>query len=167
MDRRVDGVYVATGGYIVVVFLQFGVIDDAAEFVIFLPAGESGGDAVQFVVKNIAQAFGENEGEDVVLVFGRVLDAADGAGGFPNPVFEGFRVFRFSLHYMQPVLIKTTGAGVLFVRGFGKGLRGGLNALCEAVIANAGFYLNMRRPDDPDFMPIRRMEWAASRNDFP
>lgn len=54
------------------------------------------GDAVEFVVKDVAEAFGEDEGEDVVLVFRRVLGPADGAGGIPDPGFEGFviPVFR-------------------------------------------------------------------------
>ena len=42
----VAGVDVAAGGDVVVVFLQLGVIDDAAEFFLFLPADEGVGDAL-------------------------------------------------------------------------------------------------------------------------
>ena len=48
------------------------------------------GDAVQFVVEDVAEALREDEREDVVLVFRRVLGPADGAGGVPDPGFEGF-----------------------------------------------------------------------------
>ena len=49
------------------------------------------GDGGQFIVEDVAEAFGEDEGEDVVLVFRRVLGSANGAGGVPDPGFEGFR----------------------------------------------------------------------------
>jgi hypothetical protein len=48
------------------------------------------GDAVQFVVEDVAQALGEDEREDVVLVLGRILGPADGTGRIPDPGFEGF-----------------------------------------------------------------------------
>src|SRR5439155_8051159 len=47
-------------------------------------------DAIQFVIEDIAQAFGEDERENELLVFGRVLRAANGAGGIPNPGFKRF-----------------------------------------------------------------------------
>ncbi len=37
------------------------------------------------IVEDIAEALRENEGQDVVLVFRRVLGSADGAGGVPDP----------------------------------------------------------------------------------
>ena len=43
------------------------------------------GDAVQLVVEHVAQALGEDEREDEVLVLRRVLRAADGTGGVPDP----------------------------------------------------------------------------------
>lgn len=52
------------------------------------------GNAVQFVIEDVAEALGEDEGEDVVLVFRRVLGSADGAGGVPDPGFEGFVPLR-------------------------------------------------------------------------
>jgi hypothetical protein len=45
-------------------------------------------DAVQFVVEDVAEALGEDEREDELLVLGRILRAADGTGGIPNPGFE-------------------------------------------------------------------------------
>ena len=53
------------------------------------------GDAVQLVVEDVAEALGEDEREDVVLVLRRILGAADGAGGVPDPGFEGFVVTVF------------------------------------------------------------------------
>ena len=50
------------------------------------------GDAVQLIVENIAEPLGEDEREDVVLVLGGVLRAADRAGGVPDPGFERFAV---------------------------------------------------------------------------
>jgi len=50
------------------------------------------GDAIQFVIEHVAQALGENEREDVVLEFWRVLRAANGTSGVPDPGFEGFVV---------------------------------------------------------------------------
>jgi hypothetical protein len=46
--------------------------------------------AVEFVVEDIAEPLGEDEREDEILVFGRILGTADGAGGIPDPSFEGF-----------------------------------------------------------------------------
>ena len=57
-----------------------------------LPRADLGGDAVHLVVKDIAEAFGADEGQDVVLVFLSVLGPADGIGSVPNPGFEGFVV---------------------------------------------------------------------------
>jgi hypothetical protein len=51
-----------------------------------------GGDAVDLIVEHVAEALGEDEGEDVVLVFRRVLGATDGAGGVPYPGFDGFAI---------------------------------------------------------------------------
>lgn len=56
----------------------------------FLARADFIGDAVEFVVEDVAEALGEDEREDVVLVFRRVLGPADGAGRVPDPVFEGF-----------------------------------------------------------------------------
>ena len=50
------------------------------------------GDAIQLVIEDIAQALGEDEREDVVLELGRILRAANGTGGVPDPGFEGFVV---------------------------------------------------------------------------
>ncbi len=50
--------------------------------------GADGLDEVDLVVKHVAEALGEDEREDVVLVFRRVLGPADGAGGIPDPGFE-------------------------------------------------------------------------------
>jgi hypothetical protein len=49
------------------------------------------GDAVQLVIEDVAEALGEDEREDVVLVFRRVLGAADGAGGVPDPAGTVFQ----------------------------------------------------------------------------
>jgi hypothetical protein len=64
-----------------------------------LARGDFGGDAVQLIIEDVAEALGENEGEDVVLVFRRVLCAANGAGGVPDPRFEGF--LRFGYHHSK------------------------------------------------------------------
>ena len=49
------------------------------------------GDAIQLVIEHVAEALGEDEGEDIVFVLRRVLGPANGAGGVPDPGFEGFR----------------------------------------------------------------------------
>jgi hypothetical protein len=54
--------------------------------------------AVQLVVEDVAEALGEDEGEDVVLVFRCVLGPADGAGGIPDPGFEGFDATIIACH---------------------------------------------------------------------
>ena len=51
----------------------------------FLARADFPGDAVQLVVEHVAEAPGEDEGEDVVLVFRRVPRASNGTGGVPNP----------------------------------------------------------------------------------
>ena len=48
------------------------------------------GDAVQLVIEDVAEALGEDERQDEVLVFGCILGPANGAGGVPDPGFEGF-----------------------------------------------------------------------------
>ena len=48
------------------------------------------GDAVDLVIEHVAEALGEDEREDELLVFRRVLGAADGTGGVPDPGFERF-----------------------------------------------------------------------------
>ena len=63
------------------------------------------GDAVQLVVEDVAQALGEDEREDVVLVFRRVLGAADGAGGIPDPGFERFVFTVIACHRCPVVLL--------------------------------------------------------------
>jgi len=55
-----------------------------------LPRADFPGDAVQLVVEDIAEPLGEDEREDVVLVFRCVLGSTDGASGVPDPRFEGF-----------------------------------------------------------------------------
>ncbi len=50
------------------------------------------GHAVQLVIEHIAQAFGEDERKNVVLELGRILRAANGAGGAPDPRFKRFVV---------------------------------------------------------------------------
>ena len=62
-----------------------------------LPRANLRGNAIYFVIEDVAQALGKDEREDIVLVFWRVLGPADGAGSIPYPGFEGF-VFgnRFS-----------------------------------------------------------------------
>ena len=46
------------------------------------------GDAVQFIVKDIAQALREDERKNKLLVLWGVLRAADGTGSVPDPGFE-------------------------------------------------------------------------------
>ena len=58
-----------------------------------LARADLGGDAVQLVVEDVAEALGEDEREDVVLVFRRVLGPADGAGGVPDRI-RGICFFR-------------------------------------------------------------------------
>ena len=62
-----------------------------------LPRADLCGNAVHFVVEDVAEALSEDEREDIVLVFRRILGPADRASGIPNPGFERF-VFgnRFS-----------------------------------------------------------------------
>jgi len=60
-----------------------------------LARANRGADAIQLVVEDVAEALGEDEGENVILAFRRVLGAADGAGGIPDPGFEGFGVLLF------------------------------------------------------------------------
>ena len=57
-------------------------------------AGMLGGDAFADWVDLI----GEGEGEDGVLVFRRDHGPADGAGGVPDPGFEGFVFDIFVAH---------------------------------------------------------------------
>jgi hypothetical protein len=56
----------------------------------FFARADLGGDAVQFVVKDVAEALREDEGKDVVLIFRGIYRAVDGTGGVPDPGFEGF-----------------------------------------------------------------------------
>jgi len=51
--------------------------------------------AVQLVIEDITKALREDEREDVVLVFRRVFGPTDGAGGIPDPGFEGFISVRY------------------------------------------------------------------------
>jgi hypothetical protein len=53
------------------------------------------GDAVHLVIENIAEAFGEDERENVILKLGRVLGAANGTRGIPYPGFERLVVTIF------------------------------------------------------------------------
>ncbi|TQN50774.1 hypothetical protein DLNHIDIE_00629 [Acidithiobacillus thiooxidans ATCC 19377] len=91
----------------------------ADEFVVGLGELESllaranlGSDAVQFVIEDVAKAPGENEREDVVLVFRRVLGATDGTRGVPDPGFERFvftvivcqlRLIRSNRNHFSPI----------------------------------------------------------------
>ena len=70
---------------------------EAVELVIALgelerlfPRPDPGGDAIQLIIEDIAEALGEDEREDEVLVFRRVLRTTDGAGGVPDPLFQRF-----------------------------------------------------------------------------
>src|SRR5208337_570472 len=47
-------------------------------------------DAVQFVVEHVAEALGEDEGEDEFFVLWGIFRATDRAGRVPNPGFKGF-----------------------------------------------------------------------------
>lgn len=51
-----------------------------------------GGNAVQFVVENVAETLGEDERKNVVLVFRRILCATDGTCRISYPGFEGFSI---------------------------------------------------------------------------
>ena len=75
---------------------ELGVAFDQPEC--FHARADPGGNAVQFVVEDVAEALGEDEREDVVLVFGRVSGAADGARSVPDPGFQrsGFVMCAFS-----------------------------------------------------------------------
>ena len=53
------------------------------------------GDTVQLVIENIAEALGEDEREYIVLELGRILRAANGTCGVPDPGFEGFVITIF------------------------------------------------------------------------
>ena len=59
-------------------------------------------DSVQFIIEHVAETLGKDEGEDVVLVFRRVLGSANGAGRVPDPGFEGFRR-RFLGHEIEGI----------------------------------------------------------------
>jgi len=70
------------------------------------------GNAIQLIVKDVAKALSENEGEDVVLVFRRVLGTTDGTRGVPDPRFEGFvftvivcqlRLIRTNRNHFSPI----------------------------------------------------------------
>ena len=50
-----------------------------------LPRADLCGNAVHFVIEDVAEALGEDERENIVLVFRRVFSPADGAGGIPYP----------------------------------------------------------------------------------
>ena len=70
------------------------------------------GDAVELVVEDVAEALGEDEREDELLVFGCILGAADGAGGVPNPGFEGFAVAVFAVGSVGHVGFLTFRSGI-------------------------------------------------------
>ena len=55
-----------------------------------LAAAHRLGDAVEFIVEHITQPLGEDQRQDVVLVFRRILGAADRAGRIPDPAFQRF-----------------------------------------------------------------------------
>ena len=55
-----------------------------------LPRADLCGNAVHFVIEDVAEALGEDERENIVLVFRRVFSPADGTGGIPYPGFERF-----------------------------------------------------------------------------
>ncbi len=54
--------------------------------------------AVQLVVEDVAETLGEDQRQDVILVFRRVLGAPNGTGGVPDPGFEGFSVTVIICH---------------------------------------------------------------------
>ncbi len=55
-----------------------------------LPRADLCGNAIHFVVEDVAETLGEDERENIVLVFRRILGPADRAGGIPYPGFERF-----------------------------------------------------------------------------
>ena len=59
-------------------------------------AAHLGGNAVELIIKHIAQALGEDERQDIVLVLGGILRTADGAGGVPYPRLEALVRRRFA-----------------------------------------------------------------------
>jgi len=56
------------------------------------------GNAVDLIIENVAEPFGEDERKDELLVFRRVLGAADGTGSVPDPRFERFTVLLELVH---------------------------------------------------------------------
>ena len=63
-----------------------------------LARADLGCNAVQLVVEDIAEALGEDQREDVVLVFRRVLGSPNRTGGVPDPGFDGFPVTVMVCH---------------------------------------------------------------------
>ncbi len=59
-------------------------------------AAEVGGEAVDLIVVDVAEALGEDKRKDVLLVFRGILRATNRTGGIPNPCFERFRRLRRS-----------------------------------------------------------------------
>jgi hypothetical protein len=58
----------------------------------FSPAADFLGNAVQFVIENIAKTLCEDERKNKVLIFSGIFGAADGTGSVPDPGLEGFTV---------------------------------------------------------------------------
>jgi hypothetical protein len=54
----------------------------------FLARAHFLGDPVQLIVENIAEALGENERQDVVLLFRGILCPTNRAGCVPDPGFK-------------------------------------------------------------------------------
>ena len=88
---------------------------EADEFLVVLdelerlgPRADFLGDAVQLVIEDIAQALGEDERQDVVLVLRRILRAANGARRIPNPGFERFIVVAVVCHKLDRILRDAT-----------------------------------------------------------
>lgn len=58
-----------------------------------LARADFSGYAVQLVVEHIAQALGEDQWQDEILVFGRILGTTDGASSVPDPGLDGFILY--------------------------------------------------------------------------
>jgi hypothetical protein len=119
----VRGVDVAAGGDVVVVLLQLGVVDDAAEFFLLLPPDEGVGDALDAGVGDevLGVALFEDlagvDEEDLALArlgLGLVQEQHDAGGG---GVVE--EVFRQVEHALDEVVVHEPLADGLFLVGAG------------------------------------------------
>jgi len=62
------------------------------------PRADLLGHTVDLIIEYVAEALGEDERENEILVFRCVLGAADGTGGIPDPGFEGYVVALTAFH---------------------------------------------------------------------